>query len=107
MISGSGRSSGEGNGNPLQYSCLENPLDRGAWWATVHGLTELDTTERLTLLLFKIQKFFLAVPGLRCCGQAFCGCGEQGLLCSCGVVASLVAKHGLQVRGLRSCGSRA
>jgi len=33
-IPGSGRSSGEGNGNPLQYSCLENPKDRGAWWAT-------------------------------------------------------------------------
>ena len=33
----SGRSPGGGNGNPLQYSCLENPMDRGAWWATVHG----------------------------------------------------------------------
>ena len=35
-IPGSGRSLGEGNGNPLQYSCLENPMDRGAWWAIVH-----------------------------------------------------------------------
>ena len=35
-IPGSGRSPGEGNGNPLQYSCLENPMDRRAWWATVH-----------------------------------------------------------------------
>ena len=35
---GLGRSSGEGNGNPLQYSCLENPMDGGAWWATVHGI---------------------------------------------------------------------
>ena len=34
----SGRSPGEGNGNPLQYSCLENPMDRGAWWAAVHGV---------------------------------------------------------------------
>ena len=46
-IPGSGRSPGEGNGNPLQYSCLENPMDRGALWATVHGVTKSDTTERL------------------------------------------------------------
>ena len=37
LIPGLGRSPEEGNGNPLQYSCLENPMDRGAWWATVHG----------------------------------------------------------------------
>ena len=35
----------QGNGNPLQYSCLENPMEIGAWWAAVHGVTELDTTE--------------------------------------------------------------
>ena len=37
---GLGRSPGEGNGNPLQYSCLENPMDGGAWWATVHGVAK-------------------------------------------------------------------
>ena len=41
LIPGLGRSPGEGNGNPLQYSCLENPMDRGAWRATVHGVTRV------------------------------------------------------------------
>jgi len=44
-IPGRGRFPGEGNGSPLQYSCLENPMDRGAWWATVCGDEESDTTE--------------------------------------------------------------
>ena len=39
-IPGSGRSPGEGNGNPLQYSCLKNPMDGGAWWTTVHGIAK-------------------------------------------------------------------
>ena len=43
------RSPGGGNGNSLQYCCLENPMDRGAWPATVHGITELEMTEQLTL----------------------------------------------------------
>ena len=42
-IPGSGRSSGEGNGNPLQYSCLQNPMDRGAWWAIVHEMAKSQT----------------------------------------------------------------
>ena len=41
----SGRSPGEGDGTPIQYSCLENPMGRGAWWAKVPGVAELDTTE--------------------------------------------------------------
>ena len=43
LIPGSGRLPGEGNGNPLQYSWLENPMDKGAWWATVHGVTKRQT----------------------------------------------------------------
>ena len=42
-IPGLGRSPGEGNGNPFQYSCLENPMDRKAWWAAIHGVTKSQT----------------------------------------------------------------
>ena len=60
-IPGSGRSPGEGNGNPLQYSCLENPMDRGAWQATVHGVArvrhDLVTKER-ELILQSLFSFF-------------------------------------------------
>ena len=48
LIPESGRFPREGNDNPLQYSCLENPMDRRTWWSIVHGVTkELDTTEQL------------------------------------------------------------
>ena len=43
LIPGSARSPGEGNGNPLQYSCLENPMGRGSWWAAVHGVAKDQT----------------------------------------------------------------
>ena len=50
LIPGLGRFPGEGNNNPLQYSCLGNLMDRGAWWATVHGVSkESDTTKQLSL----------------------------------------------------------
>ena len=52
-IPGSGRSPGEGNGNPLQYSCLETPMDGGAWWATVHGVAKSWT--QLSNLTFTVQ----------------------------------------------------
>ena len=69
-IHGSGKSSGEGNGNSLQHSCLENPRDRGAWWATVHGvakssdMTELlstHTVREATLILEELKR--ISTPG--------------------------------------------
>ena len=62
---GSGRSPREENGNPLQYSCLENFMARGAWQATVHGVTESDTTKRLSLThssLSRVIQFPLLCP---------------------------------------------
>ena len=53
-ISELGRSPGEGNGNPLKYSCLENHMDRGAWWATVHGVTKSHTNR----LIYSISILF-------------------------------------------------
>ena len=48
LTAGPGRSPGGGRDNPLQYSCLENPMDRGAWQATVHGVEESDVTEQIS-----------------------------------------------------------
>ena len=61
MVPGLGRFPGEGNGNPLQYSCLGNPMDRGAWWASVHGVTKsqtqlYDSTTTSTVLCRKTEK---------------------------------------------------
>ena len=62
FIPGSGRSPAEGNGNPLQYSCLENSMDRGAWQVTVHGVTEeLNTTEQLNNNNWIFKIYFIKV----------------------------------------------
>ena len=66
---GSGRSPGEGNGNPLQFSCLENPMDRGAWWATVHGVAKRQT--RLSDFTFTSLEGWIRVHEVEMAGRAF------------------------------------
>ena len=55
-VLGSGRSSGAGHSNPLQFSCLKNPIDRGAWWATVHGITKSWTRLKKLSMQHKMQR---------------------------------------------------
>ena len=84
-----GRSPGEGNGNPLQYSCLENAMDRGAWQTTVHrvGRKELDMTERLT--------HTLVLAGLVCISN---GKGTQALW-----VINWIPVHWLSIKHSPTC----
>ena len=58
-VPGSGRSPREGNGNPLQYSCLENSMDRGAWWAIVHGVRKSQTRLSDLHFYFNAQLYFI------------------------------------------------
>ena len=64
LIPGLGRSPGEGNGNPFQYSCLENPMDGGAWWAIVHGVTRLSN---FTTHYYNLSKLPEMVKGREAC----------------------------------------
>ena len=57
----SGRSPGEGSGDPLQYYCLENSTDRGAWQATIHGVAESDTSEQLSTHITQSEVIFVAL----------------------------------------------
>ena len=68
----SGRSPGERNGNPLQCSCLEKSTDKGAWWAIVHGVTELDMTELVSLLHHTQLQVFLSEKQNRIVSKAIC-----------------------------------
>ena len=59
LIPGPGISPGEENGNPLQYSCLENPMDRGAWWATAHGVAKSQTRLSNFTLLYILNTYYV------------------------------------------------
>ena len=99
-IPGLGRSPGEGNGNPLQYSCLENSTDRRAWWATVHGVAKSQT--RLKQLTFSLSEGSESRPEVRVEGETsavdlddieaaeshkFCPLGLIGLKLQCSIFA--------------------
>ena len=74
-VLGSGRSRGGGHGNPLQYSCLENPMDRGAWWATVHGVAKSRTQRQLSAHAYDIMHSWfpwLKVVGVWGSRELFC-----------------------------------
>ena len=64
-ILGLGRSPGGGNDNPLQYSCLENPTDRGAWWATVHGVAKSWTRLSMHSMREQLVKLYIMQFGFR------------------------------------------
>ena len=70
LIPGSGTSPGGGNGNPLQYSCLGNPIDRGAWWAiSPWGPKDLDVTEHVLIHICTHQSTSQGTPSIASCHQ--------------------------------------
>ena len=74
-IPGLGRPPGEGNGNPLQYSCLENPMDGGVWWATVHGVAKSRT--QLSDFTFTFKEFICQKPQLCLTCPRYCSLMER------------------------------
>ena len=84
LIPGLGRFPGGGPGNPLQYSCLENPMDRGVWQVPVRGVTESDMTEKLSLSHFlsfsQTANISSGCPGGLHDGEYACNAGYPGLI---------------------------
>ena len=89
MIPGLGRSHGEGNGNSLQYSCLENPMDGGTWWATVHGVAKSRTQLSESLVVVVVVVGFLNGPFLSSPGfpaSKICPAESGKVECNYGVI---------------------
>ena len=109
-IPGLGRSPGEGNGNPLQYSCLENPMDGGAWWATVHRSQRVgqDWATSLHLLRFEYCKGHTMGFSDSSVGKEFtCMAGDTGSIPGLGRSTEEVIGYPLQYSGLEnSMGTR-
>ena len=95
---------GEGNGNPLQYSCLENPVDRGAWWATVHGVARAGPNSVTKKKKKKSvpSRTSLAVHPLRLHASK---AGDMGLLSGCKTKIPHVAHHGQKINYKKSAPS--
>ena len=79
LIPRSGRSPGEGHGNPLQYSCLENSMERGAWWATVHGVAKTQTrlSDSHTHTHTHTHLLLIGFPGGGDTGKESCQCRRR------------------------------
>ena len=83
-IPGSGRSPGEGSGNPLQYSCMENPMDRGAWWVTVYGVAKSRTR------LSDFIRIYIYIYGLQ--NSLFSQCSICGTVTNCHLFFTLFVR---------------
>ena len=102
-IPGLGRYPGEGNGNPLQYSCLENPMDKGTWRATVHGVAESDTTKHLTLItLISLSTIPRGFPDISIGKESACNDGDPGSVPGLGRSPGEGKGYPLQYSGLEN-----
>ena len=105
----SGRSPGVGNGNPVQYHCLGNPLDRGAWWATVQRVAGSDTTEPLSMhaSYVSIEYLYILVTFLfYCTGSSLLLMGFLSLQCAgLSLWWLLLLQSRLECTGFSSCGT--
>ena len=106
LIPGSGRSPGGGHGNPLLYSCLENPMDRGAWWAMVHRVAKSRTCEHTDTHLHNPGKSLFikifSIPGGSDGKESACNVGDLGSIPGLGRSPGEGNSYPLQYSGLEN-----